>query len=141
MSNYNLDRFIKAQQVTFEQALSEIKAGRKRSHWMWYICPQLKSLGYSDRAIYYGIADIDEAKAYMQDSYLRGNLIAVARALLALDTSDAGAVMGGIDALKLCSCMTLFEAAALDVPEFGLVLEKFYGGVRDQKTLQILNKA
>ncbi len=138
MSSYNLDRFIKAQQYAFDQAVAEIRAGRKRSHWMWYICPQLKELGYSRNAVYYGIADLGEAQAYMQVPYLRENLITVARALLALETSNAPAVMGHIDAIKLRSCMTLFARAAPDVPEFSLVIDKYFGGEPDLQTIAVL---
>ena len=135
MPDYHLDRFITAQQSDFHRALSEIQAGRKRSHWMWYIFPQLKALGRSDTARYYGIADLEEATAYMANPYLRDNLITITGALLALRASDPGLVMGYPDDLKLRSCMTLFELAAPDVPEFGMVLDKFYHGLRDQKTL------
>ncbi len=138
MTDYNLDRFIKAQEYYFEIALSEIRAGRKRSHWMWYIFPQLKALGISSKAVYYGIADLEEAKAYMAEPYLRENLITITKALLALEESDPVVVMKHPDDYKLRYCMTLFEVAAPDVKEFGMVLDKFYGGVRDENTLRIL---
>lgn len=139
MPNYNLNRFIEAQKDSFPYALSEIKAGQKRSHWMWYIFPQLKDLGRSSTAIYYGIVDLDEAKAYMDEPYLRENLLMITKELLSLKESDPRLVMGYPDDLKLRSCMTLFEIAAPDVPEFGLVLDKFYNGVRDKRTIDLLN--
>lgn len=140
MAGYDLERFIKAQHTDFSLALSEIKAGRKQSHWMWYIFPQLQALGRSSIAKYYGIADLEEAKAYMAEPYLRKNLITITNALLALEQSDPGLIMGYPDNLKLCSCMTLFEIAAPDVPAFGMVLDKFYSGVRDQVTIDLLHK-
>ena len=138
MDNYNLERFVSVQKGAFEIALREIQAGQKYGHWMWYIFPQLKALGQSGNSIYYGIADLEEAKEYMQNEYLRENLITISRALLELKVSDPLIVMGYPDNLKLCSCMTLFEIAALDIPEFGMVLEKFYGGKRDDKTINLL---
>ncbi len=107
---------------------------------MWYIFPQLKTLGFSDKAIKYGIEDINEAKAYMKEPYLRNNLITITKSLLKLESNDPLEVMGYPDNLKLCSSMTLFEIAAPDVLEFGLVIQKFYQGTRDKKTLNILNK-
>lgn len=138
MSTPDLNRFIEAQKNSYAAALAEIKAGRKETHWIWYIFPQLKSLGRSNMAFYYGIANLDEAKAYMAEPTLRARLIAITQALLALDESDPRRVMGYPDDLKLCSCMTLFEIAAPDVPEFGQVLDKFYGGQRDQMTRYII---
>ncbi len=138
MSEYNIDRFIKAQREYFERALSEIKSGRKRSHWMWFIFPQLRDLGQSHTAIYYGISGIDEAKEYIQNDYLRENLIAITCALLALEENDPNVIMGRIDALKLCSCMTLFEVAEPNVEFFSKAIEKFYGGTRDKNTLRLL---
>ncbi len=139
MTEYNLNRFIEAQKFSYSRAFSEIQAGRKRTHWMWYIFPQLKALGRSSTALHYGIADIDEAKAYMAEPYLRENLINITKALLYLEESNPSLVMGYPDDLKLCSCMTLFEIAAPDVLEFGMVLDKFYNGKRDQITMHIIN--
>ncbi len=138
MSEYNLERFVSVQKGAFEIALREIQSGQKYSHWMWYIFPQLRALGQSSNAVYYGIADLEEAKAYMAHQYLRDNLIAMSQALLELDVCDPLIVMGYPDNLKLCSCMTLFEIAAPDVCEFGMVLEKFYAGKRDRRTIEVL---
>lgn len=139
MPNYNLNRFIEAQKDSFNYALSEIKSGQKKSHWMWYIFPQLKELGRSSTALYYGITNLDEAREYMEEPYLRENLITITKALLTLKESDPSLIMGYPDDLKLCSCMTLFEIVSPDVSEFGLVLDKFYNGMRDRRTIDILN--
>lgn len=138
MLDFNLNRFIEAQAVSYNHALGEIQAGRKQSHWMWYIFPQLKALGRSNTALYYGIADLNEAKAYMTEPYLRENLINITKALLALNETNPSIVMGYPDDLKLCSCMTLFEIATPDVPEFGMVLDKFYNGKRDELTINLV---
>ncbi len=138
MIEYNLTRFIEKQKSIFDVALSEIKSGKKRSHWMWYIFPQLRALCVSETSVYYGIAGLAEAKAYMNEPYLRENLITITKALLHLKKVEPYRIMGDIDHLKLCSCMTLFEIAAPDVTEFSLVLEKFYDGKRDIQTLENL---
>ena len=135
---YDLDRFRLAQNEDYELALSEIKAGRKRSHWIWYIFPQLKRLGKSAMAEYYGLQDLDEAKAYLSDPVLGKRLIEISNALLTLDSSDPGSVMGCPDDIKLCSCMTLFAEADPNEPVFRKVLDKFYGGRRDEHTLNLL---
>ncbi len=141
MGQYDLRRFVSAQEKKFPRALAEIQAGRKKSHWMWYIFPQLRGLGQSDRAVYYGISGLEEAKAYLEHPYLRQNLLEITSALLTLSTSNPTKVMGEIDDEKLCSSMTLFEFAAPDIPQFGQVLEKFYAGNRDGKTLTLLRKS
>ena len=135
-----LVRFVKAQQDDYARALHEIQTGRKRSHWMWYIFPQLCGLGFSSTAQYYGIGDLAEARAYMAHPVLGPRLLEISRALLDLDTSDPGAVMGYPDDLKLRSCMTLFELAAPEQPVFARVLEKYYDGRRDARTLELLGK-
>ena len=135
---YDLDRFKKAQAEDYETALEEIKRGRKDSHWIWYIFPQLKELGFSSTAKYYGIDGLDEAKAYMADAELRRNLLKITDALLRQPETDIHSVMGYPDDLKLRSSMTLFEAAAPDQSVFGEVLDKFYGGERDDATLNLL---
>ena len=135
---YDLNRFRKAQNGDYDLALSEIKAGRKRSHWIWYIFPQLKGLGMSGMAEYYGLQDLNEAKAYLSDPVLRKRLIEISNALLALDSSDPGSVMGYPDDLKLRSCMTLFSEADPDEPVFRKVLDKFYDGRKDKLTLDLL---
>ena len=135
-----LERFVKAQKYDYDTALREIRSGRKRSHWMWYIFPQLQGLGYSSTAQYYGIRDLEEAQDYMEHPVLGPRLVEISEALLVLDTSDASAVMGYPDDLKLRSSMTLFELAAPEQPVFGRVLEKYYSGHRDRRTLELLGK-
>jgi len=108
----SLERFVSAQARDYGTALAEIRSGHKRSHWMWYIFPQLQGLGMSSTAQYYGIHGIEEAKRFIAHPGLGRNLREISNALLALDTNDPAAVMGWPDNLKLCSCMTLFEAAA-----------------------------
>ena len=138
--DYDLDRFVKAQEYDYDTALREIRGGRKRSHWMWYIFPQLQGLGYSSTSQYYGIRDLEEAKDYLEHPVLGPRLLEISEALLTLDTDDAGAVMGYPDNLKLHSCMTLFELAAPEQPVFARVLEKFYAGHRDRRTLELLGQ-
>ena len=137
--SYDLSRFVKAQKLDYETALAEIRAGRKRSHWIWFIFPQLKGLGFSGMADYYGIDGIGEAKAYMEDPVLSARLVEISEALLTLQSSNPRAVMGSPDDMKLRSCMTLFHAAAPEVAVFPKVLEKFFGGRGDEITLRMLN--
>ena len=133
----SLERFVSAQARDYGTALAEIRSGHKRSHWMWYIFPQIAGLGMSYTAQLYSIADIDEARRYIGHPVLGERLIEISRALLTLESSDAGAVMGYPDDLKLRSCMTLF-AQVSDDPVFKAVLDKFYGGRADARTLELL---
>ena len=137
---YDLSRFLEAQKNSYDTALREIKTGRKRSHWMWYIFPQIRGLGYSAMAQHYAIRDLGEAREYLRHPVLGPRLIEISEALLALDESDPRRVMGSPDDLKLRSCMTLFQCAAPDQPVFGKVLDKFYGGKPDEKTLQMIQR-
>ena len=134
---YDLSRFHKAQKGTYETALAEIRAGRKRSHWIWYIFPQIQGLGYSSTAQYYAIEDLNEAKAYLADPVLRERLLEISNALLALDSCDASEVMGYPDDLKLRSSMTLFSLADPECTVFRDVLEKFYDGREDSRTIAL----
>ena len=134
----DLERFLIAQQTYYRIALQEIKSGQKRSHWMWFIFPQIAGLGYSETARYYAIKDMGEAKAYMEDYTLSSNLIEISQALLDVDSDDATAVMGWPDNLKLKSSMTLFALAKPECEVFQKVLDKFFHGTRDQKTIEIL---
>ena len=137
---YDLNRFVKAQSLTYSHALSEIRGGRKRMHWMWFIFPQLKALGRSSTALYYGIESTDEARLYIEHEILGARLREISSALLTLDTCDPEEVFGSIDALKLCSCMTLFAAVSRDSQVFLDVLNKFFGGRRDSCTLALIEK-
>ena len=135
---YDLTRFIRAQERDFETALSEIKNGRKLTHWMWYVFPQVRGLGRSSTSEYYGIEDLGEARAYLRDETLSSNLRRICEELLRLDTNDAHEVFGSPDDMKLRSSMTLFLLASEGDPLFEGVLEKFFGGKKDPSTLRIL---
>ena len=137
--NYDLQRFHNAQKFDYPVALGEIKNGRKESHWMWYIFPQLKELGYSSTAKYYGLTK-DEAKAYINDEILKSRLIEISQALLELTSKNATEIFGYPDDLKLKSCMTLFSEIAPEIEVFDKVLEKFFSGKKDDKTLKLLGK-
>ena len=134
-----LDRFIKAQEKYFNIAEAELKNGRKESHWMWYIFPQLKELGYSSTAKYYGLTK-DEAKAYLKDEILKSRLIEISQVLLELTSNNATEIFGYPDDLKLKSSMTLFSEIAPEIEVFNKVLEKFFSGKKDDKTLELLEK-
>ncbi len=138
--NNELERFLISQQNYYRTALQEIKSGQKRSCWMWFIFPQIAGLGYSGTARYYAIKDLDEAKAYMEDYILSSNLVEISQALLEVDSNDATAVMGRPDDLKLKSSMTLFAVTKPEYEVFQKVLDKFFHGEKDQKTLKILSK-
>ena len=135
---YDLNRFVKAQEFSYPWALREIKNGRKQTHWMWYIFPQLKALGQSSRAMYYGIENLDEAKAYLAHPVLGARLKEISEELLALETNDPYRVMGRIDGVKLCSSMTLFAEVEGYDSVFGRVIEKYYNGNKDMNTVHIL---
>ena len=137
---HDLERFYKAQEYDYETALSEIRNGRKESHWMWYIFPQITGLGRSTTAEYYAIKSKEEAKGYIEDPVLGKRLIEISQALFQIESDDAEMVMGWPDNLKLRSCMTLFAEVAPEPPVFRNVLEKFYDGEMDGKTLDILKK-
>lgn len=139
--NYGIsgvERFVSSNQRDYPDALAEIRAGRKRSHWIWYIFPQIQGLGNSPTARYYSIESLQEARDFLAHPVLGAHLLEISNALLELDTDDPDAVMGFPDNLKLRSSMTLFEAADPSEEVFGKVLDKFYGGERDRLTLNIL---
>ena len=136
----NLNRFTVEHKRSFDRALAEIKSGRKRSHWMWYIFPQISGLGDSYMSRFFAIKSLDEARAFMEDEYLGGNLREISNALLTLENNDARYVMGLPDNRKLRSCMTLFLHATDDNEVFRAVLDKFFGGEEDEATLEILGK-
>ena len=138
MAEKSLARFHAAQERDYEQALSEIRSGHKRSHWIWYIFPQIAGMGYSSTSKYYAIEDFDEAVAYWNDPVLRERLLEISEALLELKSNDAEDVMGWPDDMKLRSCMTLFAQVVPEEETFRKVMEKFYDGEPDGKTLEIL---
>jgi uncharacterized protein (DUF1810 family) len=133
---FDLQRFLDAQDDggTYAQALTELRAGRKRSHWMWFVFPQLAGLGRSAMAQRYAVSGLPEAAAYLAHPVLGPRLLDCARALTDLDTADPVAVFGGIDAQKLRSSMTLFAAAAPEEPVFGQVLDQYFAGTQDPET-------
>lgn len=140
MSEFNAEKYLEAQNDnlgSYEQALEEIRRGRKTSHWMWYIFPQIDGLGRSSLTRYYAIRDLEEARAYLQNDTLRERLIEISQALLLHDKA-IGSIMGFPDDMKLRSCMTLFREADPQIDVFGKVLDRFYDGEPDDRTLEIL---
>jgi uncharacterized protein (DUF1810 family) len=133
-----LERFVRAQDGVHDEALGEIRAGRKSSHWMWFVFPQLAGLGRSETSRYYAIADLDEARAYLAHPVLGPRLRDAARAALEAPAGlSATQIFGEIDAVKLRSSMTLFSHAAPDDALFEEVLERYFGGEPDQRTIQL----
>ena len=135
----DLTRFHEAQKGVYQEALREIRNGKKRSHWMWYIFPQIAGLGRSSMAQYYGIKGLGEAKEYLRDPILRARLTEISQALLALEIDDASQIFGWPDDMKLRSSMTLFSCADPGIAVFQKVLDKFFQGEKDELTLRILN--
>ena len=136
-SKYNIERFIDAQNEFYEIALKEIKNGKKETHWMWFIFPQLKYLGDSEMSLYYGISNKEEAILYLKNVILRNRLINISNELYKLN-DNINNIMGPIDSLKLNSSMTLFKYIEPDIEIFSNIIEKFYDGEEDQKTLRML---
>lgn len=136
---YNLERFIEAQtqRVTYQTALQEVKDGMKVSHWMWYIFPQIKGLGFSYMSVYYAVSCAEEAKAYLEDPVLGSRLREISTALLNHADKKAEDVLGDIDACKLRSSMTLFNAVCPN-DVFAKVLDAFFGGDQDGLTLDLM---
>jgi len=134
----NLQRFLDAQAGDYTTALSEIASGHKRSHWMWYIFPQIGGLGYSEMAKRYAIKDLPEATAYLQHQVLGTRLVEISKALLKLPGNNATAVMGSPDDVKLRSSMTLFSLVPCADPVFEEVIQKYFKGERDKATIQLI---
>ncbi|MEG1987157.1 MAG: DUF1810 domain-containing protein [Bacilli bacterium] len=137
--NINLERFLDAQEETYYEALNEIKRGKKETHWMWFIFPQIKGLGMSETAIYYEINSLEEAKAYFEHEILGKRLLEITNELLKLNISDPEYIFGDIDSLKLKSSMTLFSYISNN-EIFDKVLEKYYDGKKDMSTIMICEK-
>ena len=135
IENTGLQRFIEAQNDSYDQALKEIRNGRKLTHWIWYIFPQIKGLGFSYNSEYYGITSLQEARDYLENELLRKRLFEITESLLMHKGKDIESIMGDIDAMKLKSSMTLFDAVQPD-DIFGEVLDEFYGGERCRITLE-----
>lgn len=137
---YNLTRFILAQNDSYDKALAEIKNGKKRSHWMWFIFPQIAGLGKSDTARFYAIKSKKEAEAYLHNEVLRKRLLAISKELLTINGKSATDIFGYPDNLKLWSSMTLFSIIENTDPVFQLILDKFFDGMNDENTLTILRE-
>ena len=138
---FQLQRFVDAQASTYAAALSELRAGRKSGHWIWFVFPQLRGLGRSPMASHYGIESLAEAKAYLGHPVLGPRLVECAQALLDVTGLTAPQILGGIDALKVRSSMTLFAVADARHPVFGEVLDRYYDGLGDPVTLEMLGAA
>lgn len=138
---YDLRRFLDAQEADYESALAEIRGGRKRNHWMWYIFPQLDGLAFSATSKLYAIKSLAEARAYLEHPVLGPRLRACAEAALAVEGRTANQVFGSPDDLKLRSCATLFAAVSPPQSAFERLLDKYYAGQRDPRTLERLARA
>jgi uncharacterized protein (DUF1810 family) len=138
---WQLQRFVDAQAPVFDAVLAELAAGAKRSHWMWFVFPQLAGLGRSSTARHYGLAGLDEARAYAAHPLLGPRLVACCRLLQMHTARPPDAVLGAVDALKLRSSLTLFERAAPHEPLFAELLERLYGGQRCEPTIALLGGA
>ncbi len=140
---HDLARFVAAQDAggTYDQALAELRRGQKSGHWMWFVFPQVAGLGSSPTSVRYAISSLDEARAYLSHPVLGPRLMESVHALLSLDGNDPVAVLGGIDAHKLQSSMTLFDQAAPQEPWFTAVLDRYYAGARDSATTSILGRS
>jgi uncharacterized protein (DUF1810 family) len=136
--SFDLKRFLQAQENTYDRALAELRAGRKTSHWIWYVFPQIDGLGRSPAARHYAIKSLAEARAYLAHPVLGARLRECTRAMLALQGLTAHEILGDPDDLKFCSSMTLFEHAAEDNDLFGRAIDTYFAGRRDAMTLMIL---
>ncbi len=135
---YNLQRFVDAQKTVYDQALRELRAGSKASHWMWFVFPQIAGLGRSPTAVFYAIGSLDEAKAYVAHSVLGPRLRECAKTVFETQGKTARQIFGAVDEMKFCSSMTLFMKAAPEEPLFGECLRKFFAGRPDLATLDKL---
>lgn len=135
----DLRRFVEAQAPHYGRVVAELRAGRKQSHWMWFVFPQLKALGRSSMAQFYGLHDLVEAQAYWAHPVLGARLKDCVLAALEVPSKTAHEIFGSPDDLKFCSCMTLFEQVSRDEC-FGVALDRFYDGRRDEKTMTLLNE-
>ena len=138
MRSFDLDRFTSAQEQIYQEVLAEIKSGRKQSHWMWYIFPQIGGLGHSDIAKHYAIKNVEEAREYLRHPVLGKRLLECTEALLAIEGRTASEIFGTPDDLKLRSSMTLFAVISGTDSVFHRVLEKYYWGEKDDRSLQLL---
>jgi uncharacterized protein (DUF1810 family) len=137
----SLDRFVAAQEPVYAEALAELRRGRKESHWMWFIFPQLKGLGRSPTARLYGIDGRDEATAYLRHPLLGARLLECTETAMAHAERSAEQIFGAVDAMKFRSSMTLFEAVAEEPHSLAAALQSFFSGVRDEATLRLLQSS
>ena len=137
---HDLDRFLTAQEDSYDTALDEIKAGRKRSHWIWFVFPQLAGLGHSPTSQYYGVRSLDEAAAYLRHPILGGRLHECLKALQTLEETSADRIFGELDAMKFRSSLTLFAEADPADPIIAAALDRWFGGRKDERTLQLLDR-
>ncbi len=135
----DLKRFLDAQENDFERALAEIKRGRKQSHWMWYIFPQIAGLGSSETSRFYAVKDRAEAELYLAHPVLGARLVEISEALLEIEGKTANQIFGSPDDMKLKSSMTLFGALKNTNPIFQRVLDEYFNGTKDQRTLQLID--
>jgi len=135
---HGLERFVRAQEGDYDSALGEIRGGRKESHWMWYVFPQVEGLGHSSMSRRYSIEGLAEARAYLAHPVLGPRLLECVEAVLALEGLSAGDIFGSPDDLKLRSCATLFACVAPPGSAFHRLLEKYFGGKPDPRTLRLL---
>ena len=143
MNDFDLNRFLQAQNTgsygsTYAHALEEIRKGRKYSHWIWYVFPQIRGLGRSPNACFFALRDMDEANAYMHHEILGARLVEISEALLSLPETNILYILGGIDSVKVRSCMTVFSKTERAPAVFEKVLKKYFGGKPDEKTLALL---
>jgi len=135
---HDLQRFVDAQTDVYEDVVDELRAGHKASHWMWFVFPQLRGLGHSPTAQHYGIASLDEARAYLAHPVLGDRLRECTRLVLRVDGRNARAIFGSPDDFKFRSCMTLYGFAAPDEDVFAQALDRYFGGEPDPRTLELL---
>lgn len=135
---FGLQRFVDAQAGVHEAALTELRAARKRTHWMWFVFPQLAGLGFSRNAQFYAISSMEEAEAYLAHEVLGQRLVECTSLVNAVDGRSAHDIFGSPDDMKFCSSMTLFSLAGPDEPAFSRALQKYFGGSKDSRTLELL---
>ena len=140
MDDFDLRRFHQAQEHTYQKAFNEIRNGKKASHWMWFIFPQLAGLGYSEVSKWYAIHNLNEAELYLKDDILAERLMNLCKLLLEVKGKSAHEIFGAPDDLKLKSCMTLFSSVKGSSPIFQQVLDRYFDGNKDLKTLELLRK-
>lgn len=138
---FDLERFVTAQAPVWDEVCEQLQAGRKESHWMWFVFPQLAGLGHSAMAMHYGVSGLEEARAYLAHPVLGARLRHACGLLVQLQGRTAVEVFGPVDAMKLRSCLTLFKAAAPQEPLWGECLRKYFGGQEDSLTLRCIEGA